>query len=503
MRLSKRFLDAVGKRVGSSELVFVAEALAEGASVTSASEGAARLPGNSPRKPIGLNGSLHLLGNCGIAWHMPIADEGSIYKVVLCGCLADRRPTMRAKSRIVGETVVAVLADHEQIIPPSLCCKSERERGLSHWAMRFAVVRTMSITLSGAWVFGNARERMRECGKRDMKVWAEIKNAVFRIRAWRERRREQRFPKAFPSDTYVMDLHAAAKTKKMWTQCLFAVVVVSALVDFYLLQDAFAWMLGTGSLADAASSVMGGEWDWSTLVGCFFTMLTCIALVVLYLSFGSIAGKKFAECRALKRTSSFIAFLSLFLAMAVILGFIAFVRYCSILDALDISSASSFSGGFGQGAVAVSGFGGGFGDASTDDSALSLGLKFSDRALVQTLGLVAVMFLGALLEVVHSYYSVDPYAAEKKRLAESHIPEDRRLYERTYASYAVEPDKSYEYEERERELDRRAVDSAFRISELVTQLNGIVDPADAYDFCAIGRMIRESQGRESTRGECK
>ena len=344
-----------------------------------------------------------------------------------------------------------------------------------------------------------------------MKAWNKIKDAVRRFRVWctrhlrarRERRREQRFPKAFPSDTYVEDLHAATKTKKSWARGLFIVVVFSALVDFYLLQDAFAWMLGTESLEDAVSSLRGSAGDWGKSAGALFTMLTCAALVVLYLNFGGIAGKKFAEYRALKRASALSAFLALFLSMAAILGFIAFVRYLSIVDTLDASSAGSFSGGFGQGAVAASGFGGGFGGASADDSALSLNIEFSSRALVQTLGLVAVMLLGALLEVVHSYYSIDPYAAEKKRLAQSHIPEDRRLYESTYAVHAVEPDKAYEHEERERELDKRAVNSAFRISELATQLNGIVDPADAYDFCAIGRMIREGHDSESARGECK
>ena len=341
-----------------------------------------------------------------------------------------------------------------------------------------------------------------------MKVWDKIKDTarrfrtwcVERFRAWRERRRERRFPKAFPSDTYVEDLHAATKTKKPWTRGLFVVVVFSALVDFYLLQDAFAWMLGTESLEDVVSSLTGGGGDWGKSAGALFTLLTCAALVVLYLNFGGIAGKKFAEYRALKRASGLSAFLALFLSMAVMLGFIAFVRYLSIVDTLDASSAGSFSGGFGQGAAAASGFGGGFAGAA-QDSALSLNIKFSDRALVQTLGLVAVMLLGALLEVVQSYYSIDPYAAEKKRLAESHIPEDRRLYESTYAVHAVEPDKAYEHEERERELDRRAVDSAFRISELATQLNGIVDPADAHDFCAIGRMIRESQNSERVGGK--
>lgn len=350
--------------------------------------------------------------------------------------------------------------------------------------------------------------RVNACAKREkhesevMKVWASIREVVRRFRVWRKRRwmqrqerRARQFPRAFPSDTYVADLDRAAKTKKMWTKWLFAIVVGSAFVDFYLLQDAFAWMLGTASFSDLLKGNDAG------LIA-VFTALTCFALVVLYLTFGDIAGKKIAEFKAFRGRGSLAACIALLIVMFVVLVFIAFVRYCSILDGLTSSSSAGemFKGGFG-GDTSGGGFGGFGGSVGAANDALSIDLQFSSEALTQTLGLLAVMFLGALLEVAHAYYSMDPYAAEKKRLAESYIPEDRCLYESTYASCAIEPIKNMEREERERILDKQTVDAAFRICELSTQLNGIVDPADAYDFCNISRIVRERRVENRAQGE--
>ncbi|MEC4175040.1 hypothetical protein VIN30_01065 [Adlercreutzia sp. R7] len=284
-------------------------------------------------------------------------------------------------------------------------------------------------------------------------------------------------------------------------RALFLVVIISALVDFYLLQDAFAWMLGTASLTDLLTSHNGGR-QTSDSAGAVFSALTCGALVVLYLVFGSVAGKKFSEFKAFRGGGSFAVAVILFIAMIIILVFIALVRYCSILDTIGNSSTvtDTFGGGF-AGTAVGGGFGEGLGSLTDEsDAGLSLDLRFSSLALVQTLGLVAVMFLGAILEVVHAYYSLDPYAAEKKRLAEAHVPEDRRLYESVYASYAVGPDKNIGREEHERNLDKRTVDAAFRICELSTQLNSIVDPADAYDFCSVSRMVRAGSINDHVQG---
>ncbi len=105
------------------------------------------------------------------------------------------------------------------------------------------------------------------------------------------------------------------------------------------------------------------------------------------------------------------------------------------------------------------------------------------------------MFIGALLEMYYAYCTYDAYAGEKKRLAESHIAEDRLLYEKVYFDIVSSPEKNLEYERRERELDRKALECAFKVNKLSTQLNSIVDPADAYDFTSISRSINHSVAR--------
>ena len=109
------------------------------------------------------------------------------------------------------------------------------------------------------------------------------------------------------------------------------------------------------------------------------------------------------------------------------------------------------------------------------------------------MGLITVMFAGALLEVLHAYYVDDPFTLEEERLARAHIAEDRLIYDQTFAQVAVNDQKSRAYEEQERRLDSRAISCAFRLSELAAQLNGIVDPADAQDFSEASRLIKEDE----------
>lgn len=314
-------------------------------------------------------------------------------------------------------------------------------------------------------------------------------------------------PKAFPGDTYVADLKKATKTGKVWTRFLFLMVLLSVLADFYLLQDAFAWMLGEASMADMMAR---GDSLMSMILSP--SVYVCAVLVVLYLVFADIAGKKLAEFRAFRGRSSVFAFGLLVIVLLVVLGFIALVRFESIVDELGAAgvgqSMGSFGGGdaFGSGGNASASSAFGFGVSSqgaatgmlSDFWALDPGDQLD--ALTRTALITSVMMLGAFLEMLHSYYSFDPYAGEKLRLAEGCIAEDKRLYLSVYARYVMDVDKNAEYEAKEQELDKETVACAFRISELAAQLNGIVDPADAHDFCAVSRLLateRTGYGRES------
>lgn len=302
--------------------------------------------------------------------------------------------------------------------------------------------------------------------------------------------------KAFPGDTYISDLKRASKTGKAWTRLLGFAVLLSVIADFYLLQDAFAWMLGEASVTDILAD--GGS---LLQVAISPSVFVCVALVVLYLVFSDIAGKKLAEFRAFHGASSLFAFLLLLLVLMVVLAFIAMVRFESIIDEVSVDVSGGFAGGFGGGDAfggaedfgfsASSGFGAPAQDDLFDPFADFWALSSSDRvsALIRTALITSVMMLGAFLEMVRSYCSFNPYAGEKLRLAEGCIAEDRRLYMSVYAQHAADPVKNLGYEEKERELDREAVACSFRISELAAQLNGIVDPADAHDFCAVSRLV--------------
>lgn len=303
-----------------------------------------------------------------------------------------------------------------------------------------------------------------------MKVWDRIKDTARRLQAWcahrfrvwRERRRERRFPRAFPSDTYVEDLYAATKTKRPWVKGLLGVVALSVVVDIYLLQDSFALMLGNASLLD----VIGDDGDKSKWMEFAFVGLICVGFIVLYLKFSSMAGSKFAEFKVSRSKAAFASGALFFVLLVMVLALVGIVRFRSI--AFDAGS-----------------------------------LYDLDEILLETIALLTVMGLGALMGMIHSYYSVDLYATEKKQLAEAHIPEDRLLYEKTYATYAVDPIVILEHETKERELDHRMVESAFRVCELAAQLNGIVDPADAHDFTQIGRLVRERAFDHQEQGDRK
>ncbi|MCI8425195.1 MAG: hypothetical protein HFJ72_05985 [Adlercreutzia sp.] len=334
-----------------------------------------------------------------------------------------------------------------------------------------------------------------------IKLVAKIKNSTEQ----RTGREGSPFPKAFPSDTYIEDLSKSVKTDKVWVKWLPWVIALTVLADFYLLQDAFAWMLETASLADVAAFILPflDKAEYVTdamIVQAFFSLFVCVALIAVYLTFCSLAGRKLAEYRAFRGGKCLGSCLFYLAAVLTILAFITIVRYCSILDEASASSTTSTFSGFGASGSSDSGFGFG-GSFGSEAIGGSLDLRFDELAFVQTLGLVAVMFAGALLEILHAYYAIDPYAVEKKRLAQAYVAEDRLLYDQTFARLAVDGQRARAYEEQERRLDSRTINTAFRLSELAAQLNGIVDPADAQDFSEASRLIKED-GTPSLKGAC-
>lgn len=207
---------------------------------------------------------------------------------------------------------------------------------------------------------------------------------------------------------------------------------------------------------------------------------------------GYLAGKKIIEFKSLRRKPALITAV-IFTVFEIIVLVALFIIRCY--------GEVQRSGGMGDGGLGFS-----FGNAGTlslGKASPSNGLSaFADKVadlgvdvLFPAIALSLIMFIGALLEMYYAYCTYDAYAGEKKRLAESHIAEDRLLYEKNYFDIVSSPEKNLEYERRERELDRKALECAFKVNKLSTQLNSIVDPADAYDFTSISRSINHSVAR--------
>lgn len=284
-------------------------------------------------------------------------------------------------------------------------------------------------------------------------------------------------PKAYSGDSYVSDLAKASKSGKPWMTFVLFGVFITVLADFSMLSSVFSYLFDTGS---------------SGLVNFLLNYFVPLATILGYLFIGFFAGKKLREFMVLRRGTALVSSILFMLIEIAILLLIAIVRYYSELAIAGAGTQNAFSGGFGGGAGGFSGGFGGQGFGSSEQGFFdTLGLTFDADALWCALMLSFVMVIGALLEIYYSYCTYDPFAAEKKILAEAHIAEDRLLYEKVYFEVTSSSEKNSAYEERERELDRRTVDVAFRISSLAMQLNGIVDPADAYDFCTVSRLINE------------
>lgn len=352
--------------------------------------------------------------------------------------------TEESNSKSAGEKLTAGLKDKKQ---------KKKEARQFKKAERQEARRARKAAMSEAW-----------------RVWRAARSEAWRV--WRA----SFHPKAYSGDSYVSDLAKASKSGKPWMRFVLVGVLITVLADFAMLSSVFSYLFDTGD---------------SGLVNFLLNYFVPLATIFGYLFIGLFAGKKLREFMVLRRKTALASSILFMLIEIAILFLIAIVRYYSELATAGARNQNAFSGGFGGAGGFSGGFGGqGFG-SSEQGFFETLGLTFDADALWCALMLSFVMVIGALLEIYHSYCTYDPFAAEKKNLAEAHIAEDRLLYEKVYFEATSSSEKNSAYEERERELDRRTVDVAFRISSLATQLNGIVDPADAYDFCTVSRLINE------------
>ncbi len=269
---------------------------------------------------------------------------------------------------------------------------------------------------------------------------------------------------AFPGDTYIADLTLAAKTKRSWVLPLIGIILLSAIADIGIL-----------------AKIIAVNFDYDEADPMIWFLAAVIAFC--YIGIGLTAGNKAREACAFGRRTSWILFIVAFVAEVAVLFLIAWLRYRMQIESDDLkllangAASSSFSGGSEE-------------VSASNDSA-------SPKVLHETIFLAIIMFLGAFLSVVVAYYRTDAVTEEKARRAKAALPEDAALYSRVYFEIAANDKKDREYEAEECRLDERAVESAFRLSSLASQLNGILDPADAHDFRQMSRQATSSYYRES------
>ncbi len=262
---------------------------------------------------------------------------------------------------------------------------------------------------------------------------------------------------AFPGDTYLADMHNAAKSGKPWTKRLLIAVVLGFFADLYFLHD-------TVDIAfDNASGSFLSFYGW----------IVAGALVLLYLFIGFTFGKKLRDYKSFRESSSLVSAIVAVVVLIIALVALTIFRLSAELEASVGTVMNSF-----------------FSYLAANDYFIQI-----SKVFVMTL----VMALSTFVSALYSYYSGDAVSEAVYRESVAALPADRALYNRVFFEHSNNIDKEREYEAQERELDRRAVESAFKLGSLASQLNGMVDPADAYEFLEIQRTITKDYFNDGER----
>lgn len=277
---------------------------------------------------------------------------------------------------------------------------------------------------------------------------------------------------AFPGDRYIANLEIAAKASKPWVRVLWVAVLISACADFYIVWDLLAQLLEWTDPSDVLAGLRYGVFD---LEGPF---VVC-ALVASYIFLGRVVGKKAAEYKAFRAKSSFAIASIAFVFDCLMLVVVTILRFFSeIKKVLNLSADGANDEAFGEAVL----------DALTAFSSGGIGGFFESLgpvaviAVMNALSLALVMVLGAALSMIASYYGSDPVASEKLCDAKSSLHQDSQVYEKVYFQYAADPEKDRRYEEQEQRLDEEMIGAVLQLSSLASQLNGVLDPADAQEF---------------------
>lgn len=263
--------------------------------------------------------------------------------------------------------------------------------------------------------------------------------------------------KAFPGDTYLTDLQRAAKVGEPWAKWLIVAVIFGFFADLYFLHD-------TVDIAfDNASGSFLSLYCW----------VVAATLVLLYLFIGHVAGKKLRNFKVFRIKSNLASGVVALTILVVSLFALTFFRLSTELDVSVMSVVRSF-----------------FSYLASGDYVIEV-----SKVFVMTL----VMLLSAFVSALHAYYGGDAVSEAVYRESLASLPADRALYNKVFFERSNNVKKEREYEAQERELDKRAVESAFKLGSIASQLNGMVDPADAYEFLEAQRAIAADYFSEGAR----
>ena len=252
---------------------------------------------------------------------------------------------------------------------------------------------------------------------------------------------------AFPGDTYLADMHEAARSGKPWARSLFLAVILGFLADLYFLHDTTNYAFNIAD-ADALS---------------FLVWLVAGALVFLYLFIGHVFGKKLQDYIVFRDKLSLASAIVALLILVIALVALTIFRLSADANVPVITAFRSFF--------------------------VILGGEQYRDAVSAVFVMTLIMLLSAYVSALHAYYSGDAVSEAVYRKSVAALPADRAMYNRVFFEHTNDIERERQYEERERELDKRAVESAFALGSLASQLNGMVDPADAYEFMQAQRAI--------------
>ena len=243
----------------------------------------------------------------------------------------------------------------------------------------------------------------------------------------------------------------ASKAGKAWINWIFvAAIFICFLADLYFLHDTVdvAFDNEEGSFLSLYCWVIAG------------------GLVLLYILLGMLFGNKLKESIVFRSKWSAFATVIVGAVLIIALFLLTVFRLSAELEAGFFSVFNSF-----------------FTYLASNDYVDQI-----SKVFVMTL----MMSLSAFISALYAYYRNDVISGKIYTESKAMLASDIALYNKVYFEYSDCIDKERDYELKERELDKKAVDSAFKLGSIASQLNGIVDPADAYEFLEVQRMMKES-----------